>query len=293
MRSRHRTLLAGLFVALFVAGCSPANVLNAFGESDARRLVADVAYGSDPRQRLDIYVPNKEPGPYPVVLFFYGGSWNSGARADFRFVGDALAARGVLTIIADYRLYPQVRYPEFLEDNAQAAAWTIANVEAQGGDPTRIYLMGHSSGAYNAAMLALDPRWLAKVGVSTNAFAGFIGLAGPYDFLPIGNRDVQPVFFYPNSPPDSQPILYAGRGSPRSFLAVPANDDLVDPERNTHQLAQKLAANGVPVTYKSYPRVSHVTLIGAMSRPLRWLAPVLDDVDTFIRSDGKSVTAHF
>jgi acetyl esterase/lipase len=293
MRRRYRTLLAGLFVALFVAGCSPAKVLNAFGESDARRLVTDVAYGSDPRQRLDIYVPTKETGPYPVVLFFYGGSWNSGARADFRFVGDALAARGVLTIIADYRLYPQVRYPEFLDDSAQAAAWTVANVEAQGGDPTRIYLMGHSSGAYNAAMLALDPRWLAKVDISTKAFAGFIGLAGPYDFLPIGNRDVRPVFFYPNSPPDSQPILYAGRGSPRSFLAAPENDDLVDPERNTHQLAEKLAANGVPVTYKSYPHLSHVTLIGAMSRPLRWLAPVLEDVDTFIRSDGKSLTARY
>jgi acetyl esterase/lipase len=147
--------------------------------------------------------------------------------------------------------------------------------------------MGHSSGAYNAAMLALDPRWLAKIGVSTRAFAGFIGLAGPYDFLPIGNQDVRPVFFYPDSPPDSQPILYAGAGSPRSFLAAPQSDDIVDPERNTHQLANKLGVNGVAVTYKSYPHVSHVTLIGAMGRPLRWLAPVLDDIDEFIRFEGK------
>jgi len=171
--------------------------------------------------------------------------------------------------------------------NALAAAWTLANVRARGGDPERIYVAGHSSGAYNAAMLALDPRWLAKAGVSTKAFAGLIGLAGPYDFLPVQNPDARPVFFYPDSPPDSQPILHAGRGSPRSFLAAPQNDDIVNPERNTHQLAAKLAANGVAVTYKSYPRVSHVTLIGAMGRPLRWLAPVLDDIDEFIRSDGK------
>ena len=276
-----------LLATLVLAGCSPAGVLNALAEPDASRSVTGIAFGSDPRQQLDVYVPARQGGPYPVVLFFYGGSWNSGARADYRFVGEALASRGVLAIIADYRLYPQVRYPEFLDDGAQAAAWTIANVRSRGGDPGRIYVMGHSSGAYNAAMLALDPRWLAKAGASTRAFAGFIGLAGPYDFLPIGNPDVMPVFFHPDSPPDSQPILYAGPGSPRSFLAAPQSDDLVDPERNTHQLAAKLAANGVQVTYKSYPRVGHVTLIGAMGRPLRWLAPVLDDIDEFIRSDGK------
>jgi len=280
-------LIALLAAVLAVAGCSPAGALNALAEPDASRLVTGIAYGRDPRQQLDVYVPAKQSGPYPVVLFFFGGSWNSGARADYRFVGEALASRGVLTVVADYRLFPQVRYPAFLEDCAQAAAWTHAGVEAYGGDPERIYVMGHSAGAYNAAMLALDPRWLAKAGRSPAMFAGFIGLAGPYDFLPIENREVRPVFHFPHSPPDSQPILYAGPRSPRSFLAAPQGDNLVDPERNTHQLARKLAANGVAVTYRSYPGVGHVTLIGAMSRPLRWLAPVLDDIDAFIRSDGK------
>ena len=282
---RPCTLMALLLAALVVAGCSPTAMLNALAESDTSRSATDIAYGRDPRQRRDVYVPAKQGAPYPVVLFFYGGSWNSGARADYRFVGEALASRGVLAIIADYRLYPQVRYPEFLDDCAQAAAWTFTNVRAQGGDSARIYVAGHSSGAYNAAMLALDPRWLAKAGASPKAFAGFIGLAGPYDFLPIGNLDVRPVFFHPDSPPDSQPMLYAGPGSRRSFLAAPESDDIVDPERNTHQLADKLAANGVAVTYNSYPRVSHVTLIGAMGRPLRWLAPVLDDIDAFIGAD--------
>ncbi len=281
-------VLAILIAALLTAACSPIAVLNALAESNVSRVLTGIAYGSDPRQQLDLYTPANARRPFPVVLFFFGGSWNSGNRADYRFVGEALASRGIMVVIADYRLYPQVRYPEFLDDSALAAAWTVANVPAHGGDANRIYVMGHSAGAYNAAMLALDSRWMARAGAPTKAFAGFIGLAGPYDFLPIENPDVKPVFFHPNSPPDSQPILYASAGSPRSFLAAPEKDDIVNPERNTHQLADKLAANGVAVTYKRYPRVSHVTLIATMSRPLRWLAPVLDDVDAFIRADGKN-----
>jgi acetyl esterase/lipase len=276
--------MLALLTALVVVGCSPVTVLNVLAESEARS-VAGIGYGDDSRQKLDIYIPTDQHEPYPVVLFFFGGSWNSGDRADYRFVGEALAARGVLVVIADYRLFPQVRYPGFLQDSAKAAAWTIANVRTYGGDATRIYVMGHSAGAYNAAMLALDSRWLRQVGISRQPFRGFIGLAGPYDFLPIENPDVRPVFFYPNSPPDSQPILYAGSGSLRSFLGAPQNDHIVNPERNSLGLADKLAANGVAVTYKRYPHVNHITLLGAMSRPLRWLAPVLDDVEQFIRED--------
>ena len=283
-----RSFFVVLLAAFVAAGCSPTRVLNALADTGSSRLTTGIAYGDDPRQKLDLYVPTKGSGPYPVVMFTYGGSWNSGTRAEYRFVGDALASRGVLVIIADYRLYPQVRYPEFLEDGAHAVAWTFANARIHGGDPSRIYVMGHSAGGYNAAMLALDPRWLAAVGISTKSLAGFIGLAGPYDFLPIGDPAVQPVFFHPNSPPESQPMRRAGPDSPRSFLAAPENDQIVDAERNTHQLATKLAASGVAVTYKRYPGVSHESLIGAMGSPLRWLAPVLDDIGEFIRSDGRS-----
>ena len=257
-------------------------MLNALAES-AARIETDIAYGSGPRQKLDVYAPAAQTEPFPIVIFFFGGSWNSGSRSDYRFVGEALAARGMMAVIADYRLYPQVRYPEFLDDSAKAAVWAIANAPSRGGDPRRIFVMGHSAGAYNAAMLALDPRWMTKAGSSPKAFAGFIGLAGPYDFLPIENPDVKPVFFHPNSPPDSQPILYAGAASPRSFVAAAETDKVVNPERNARQLADKLSAAGVAVVYKRYPRVSHVTLIGTMARPLRWLAPVLDDVDAFVR----------
>ena len=118
-----------------------------------------------------------------MVVFFYGGSWNSGSRDDYGFVGEALASRGIVVVIADYRLYPQVRYPAFLQDNAHAVAWTYQHIAEHGGDPHQLYVMGHSSGAYNASMLALDPRWLKAVNLSPTMLKGWIGLAGPYDFL--------------------------------------------------------------------------------------------------------------
>ena len=252
--------------------------------SDPHTRVADVAGGPLPRQRLDIYRPTgaAPAGGWPVEVFFYGGSWNSGERAQYGFVGAALASRGMLALVADYRRYPEVRFPTFLADSALALAWGLTRAAEHGGNPQRVFVMGHSAGAYNAAMLALDPRWLAATGHAPRQLAGFIGLAGPYDFLPMTNRDAQPVFFHPDYPPDTQPIAFAGPQAPRSFLAAGASDDLVDPQRNTAALAARLQAAGVTVTQQRYERANHVTLIGAFGLPLRWLAPVLDDVAGFV-----------
>jgi acetyl esterase/lipase len=184
--------------------------------------------------------------------------------------------------VADYRLYPEVRFPSFLADSALALAWGLKHAAEQGGNPQKLFVMGHSAGAYNAAMLALDPRWLAAAGHTPSELAGFIGLAGPYEFLPMTNRDAQPVFFHPNYPPGTQPMAFASAQAPRSFLAAGATDDLVDPERNTATLAAQLQAVGVPVSLHRYARADHLTLIGAFGLPLRWLAPVLDDVAAFV-----------
>ena len=193
-------------------------------------------------------------------------------------------ACGVVALVADYRLYPAVRYPDFLRDCATALAWSLAQAGSLGGDPKRVYVMGHSAGAYNAAMLALDPRWLAATGHTPRELAGFIGLAGPYDFLPITNVDAQPVFFHPNYPADSQPIAYTSGTAPRSFLGAAQTDSLVNPQRNTVALAARLQAAGTPTTVKLYERVNHLTLIGVFALPLRWLAPVLDDVAAFVNA---------
>ena len=282
--------LSCLFVALplaavsLLAACAPNAALKALTPRDTHSVTKAVAYGTLPRQKLDIYTPAQAAaaGGYPVVVFFYGGSWTSGERANYGFIGEALASRGVLTLVADYRLYPEVRYPDFLTDSALALAYGLDQAAALGGNPKRVYVMGHSAGAYNAAMLALDARWLKAAGHDPAELAGFIGLAGPYDFLPMTNTTTQPVFFHPNYPAGSQPVAYVSRQSPRSFIGAAKKDSLVDPVRNSQALAAQLQAAGVPTTLHLYDRVNHVTLAAAFSAPLRWLAPVLDDVTAFI-----------
>lgn len=273
----------GGFLLLVLSACSPVKLLNALTPDSTFDKTAGIAYGDDPRQKLDVYVPRHALPDAPVVVFFYGGSWNSGAREDYNFVGEALASRGIVAVVADYRLYPQVRYPLFLQDAARAVAWTKAHIREFSGNPQRLYLMGHSSGGYNAAMLALDGDLLAAAGMSPKDLRGWIGLAGPYDFLPIENPAVRPVFFWPDSPPQSQPINHVSRDAPPALLIAASKDDLVNPTRNTGGLAHKLRAAGVPVQDFYYSRPNHITLVATLSRPLRGLAPVLDQVVGFIK----------
>ena len=281
-------IVAIAVAAVAMVACSPTRALNAIASSDSYELTT-VAYGAGERRQLDIYTPRaaaervRPANGWPLVVFFYGGSWNRGDRAEYRFVGEALAARGIVTVIPDYRLYPEVRYPDFLKDNAAATAWALREAARLGADPKRVFVMGHSAGGYNAAMLAVDARWLAAEGVKPRQLAGWIGLAGAYEFLPIENPEVRPVFFYPDSPPESQPIRYVSASVPRTFLGAAPVDDLINPERNTRQMATQLQSAGVPVTVQFYPRTNHITLIGAFSAPLRFLAPVLEDVVEFVQ----------
>jgi len=280
-------VLLPLLAAGGLAACAPVRTLNALASVSGGYTRQDgVAYAEGPRQRLDIYTPASPPPPggWPLVVFFYGGSWNTGERAEYRFVGAALASGGVLTLVADYRLYPEVRYPEFLNDSAQALAYGLREAARLGANPTRVFVMGHSAGAYNAAMLALDARWLAATGHAPGELAGFIGLAGPYDFFPTDNVDAQPVFFHPNYPVGAQPIEHTSAAAPPSFLGAPVNDVLVSPTRSTQGLAARLQAVGAAVTLKRYERASHTTLIGAFAPPLRWVAPVEADVLAFVES---------
>ena len=274
-------ILAGALVA-----CSPLKAINAVTPGSTSEKQRNIPYGTDPRNALDIYRPRDQSGLAPVVVFFYGGSWNSGSRQDYAFVGEALAARGIVAVLADYRLYPQVRYPAFLEDAAQAVAWTLKEIGRYGGDPKRVFVMGHSAGAYNAAMVALDQRWLGAQGSSIGALRGLIGLAGPYDFIPITNEAAKPVFFYPDTPPESQPINHVTAAAPPTLLIASHQDKVVNAQRNTGGLSQRLRSVGVPVNEVYFDNTSHVSLIGAIAWPLRGIAPVLDTVVAFVQSDG-------
>ncbi|HXD40364.1 MAG TPA: alpha/beta hydrolase [Ramlibacter sp.] len=278
--SRRRGLLALLAAPL--AGCSGSALLDAVVARDSYRGRAGVAYGSEPRQVLDVFRPLVDRRAAPLVVFFYGGSWTRGERADYRFVGEALAAHGVAALVADYRLSPQVRYPDFLADCAQAVKWAFDHSAELGADRGRVFLMGHSAGAYNAAMLALDPRWLAKVGLAPQRLAGWVGLAGPYDFLPIRNPDAQVAFNWPATAADTQPIMHVTAQAPSTLLLAAAEDDSVNPQRSTVGLARRLAAVGAPVRYKLFERLGHASLVAAMARPLNWLAPVLPEVLAFV-----------
>lgn len=274
----------GLFAALgaLLTGCSATDVINALVPEKTYRGREAIAFGPGARDRLDLYQPlNPVPGRMPpLVVFFYGGNWRSGDRGDYRFVGEALASGGAVVVIPDYRLVPAVHYPEFLEDNARAMAWVFDNIPQLGGDPDNIYIMGHSAGAYNAAMLALDPRWL---GARRERLKGFIGIAGPYDFLPIVNPDTQRAFNWPRTPVTSQPVFHAGNKAPRTLLLAGARDTLVDPQRNTVGLGQRLVAAGADVTVKVFDKLSHASIIGAMGKPLRFLAPVRAQVLGFLK----------
>ena len=276
------TAMAAAIVVLGVTACSPLTVVNAFSPGSALLAREDVAYGNNPRQKLDIYRPASASNASPVIVFFFGGNWKSGERKDYAFVGRALAKRGFVVVVPDYRLYPEVRYPDFVDDSAAAVAWTAREIGNYGGDASKLFVMGHSAGAYNAAMVALDPRFLARQGVKAGAVRGFIGLAGPYNFLPIENPDTQRAFSFPNTPADSQPINHVSAASPPSLLIAANKDKLVDPARNTGQLASKLRANGVPVREVYFDGVNHVTLVGSLATPLKGLAPTLDAVEAFV-----------
>ncbi|MCG2592258.1 alpha/beta hydrolase [Ramlibacter sp. XY19] len=277
-----RRSLLGAAGAWFLSGCSATGALDALAPQGTYDLREGQAYGSLPRQRLDVYLPLAPRSKPPLVVFFYGGAWTRGDRAAYRFVGEALASRGAAVAVADYRLSPQVRWPEILQDCAAATRWVFAHAEALGCDPARIFLMGHSAGAYNAAMLALDPHWLAGQGLRPAQLAGWVGLAGPYDFLPITDADSRVAFDWPNTPPASQPITHVAPGAPRALLLAARKDGTVNPERNTLGLAARLQAAGVPVRVQVFDRVGHATLVGALARPLAWLAPVRQEVVDFV-----------
>lgn len=260
---------------------SPLHTFNTLVPKDGggQQVAEGLAYGEDDRHALDIYAPTQASGDaLPVVVFFYGGSWNSGTREGYDFAGRALAAQGFVVVVPDYRLVPEVHFPEFVQDGADAVDWVRANIADHGGNPDRIVLMGHSAGAHIAAMLAHDPQWL---GDDRAALRGFVGLAGPYDFAPFDTQASIAAFGEWPQVEETQPITFAAAGAPPPLLLTGADDTTVKP-RNSEALSAALAEAGVSARMVSYPGVDHIDVLIALARPLRGRAPVLEDASSFI-----------
>jgi acetyl esterase/lipase len=243
---------------------------------------AGIAFGTDPRQQLDIYRPRGSASTKPVIVFWYGGSWDDGARQDYRFVGVALARLGYLAVLPDYRLYPQARFPQFLDDSAQAVAWLQRHAAQYGGNPRRIILMGHSAGAHMAAMLALNRRYLLAAGADPDRIIGLIGLSGPYGLTP-NTPTLNIIFGAPYTPHDWQVLRYVTAQAPPTLLIHGRADKLVAVS-NTEALAAALQAQGVPVASRIYDNRGHMDMLAALSVPARARAPVLREVAAFLQA---------
>jgi acetyl esterase/lipase len=278
-------------LAAFASGCTAisfaiANVPATFG---AYQRTAGIAYGTDRRQKLDVYVPEQTGAKRPVVIFWYGGSWDSGNRSSYRFVGAALAEQGFVTVLPDYRLYPRVKFPDFMDDGAHAVAWVQQHAAEFGGDPHEIVLMGHSAGAHMAAFLALNRDFLAKHGANPEDIAGLVGLSGPYVLAP-NSRVLHTIFGKPYTEADWQPARFVTSQAPPAFLAHGLKDTVVS-VRQTEQLRDALRANNVRVETELYAGRSHADMVAALSIPARGRAPVLDQASKFIRSVTSSPPA--
>lgn len=276
---------------LALTSCTPAGLLTSFDRltstDNARRVAEGVAYGSDARQKLDVWAPRQRSGQaLPVVIFFYGGGWNSGSRGDYGFAGAAYAGKGFIAVIPDYRLVPQVRYPAFVEDGASAVKWTRDHIASYGGDPHRITLAGHSAGAYIAAMLTLDQAFLRNAGVDSKVVRAAALLSGPYDFYPFTEARGQNAFGGWPKPLETQPITYARTDAPPLFLAHGGADSIVYP-RNSIALAKKLQQLGSPVTLRIYPGASHVDLAASLAGPFRHRLPVLAESAAFLQQHSR------
>jgi acetyl esterase/lipase len=288
---KRKIAFSGLAIVAAIGGLlaftSPPRLLSHYdrvtgGTAGARLVAEGVAFGSQ-GQSLDIWAPEAaSAGQHPVVIFWYGGGWAKGDRASYAFAGRALARQGFLVVIPDYRKVPQVLFPSFLDDGAEAVAWVQDNVAGHGGDPKRIAFMGHSAGAYQAVMLALDSERLVAAGADPANVRAVVGLSGPYDFYPFDKPRSIAAFSQWPQPAETQPIEFARKDAPPMLLVTSEGDETVRP-KNANNLAAKLRGLGAPVEVKNYGPLDHEEIVMALSVPFRSKGPVLADSAAFLK----------
>lgn len=279
MTNFYGRILLIFITVIGIEGCTGVRVLNTLAPRDDIHVTHSITFDTAHNLQLDVYQP-ADAHKAPVIVFFWGGRWEDGHKSMYRFVGAELASKGFVVVIPNYRLYPQVKFPSFIDDSARAVAWTHAHIDAYGGSAQKIVLMGHSAGAYNAAMLALNPAYLHAVGGSRHWIRGMIGLGGPYDFLPLKAADLKAIFGPPSQYPITQPIHWADGSNPPMLLIESRADSVVLP-KNTLNLYAKIKRNGGPVEKLMVNDLSHPMLIGVVSNLLSFHAPILGAITTF------------
>ncbi|AWN22928.1 alpha/beta hydrolase [Deinococcus irradiatisoli] len=282
---KRRFLALPLLVAgLLITACNPAATLNRTTSLSGLNVTRNLHYGPDPRNVLDIYAP-AQASQRPVVLFIHGGSWTSGDKNEYVFAGDSLARAGYVTAVMSYRLAPQHPYPDYIQDAAQALKWLQDNAAGYGGNGRDLYVVGHSAGAFNAAEVVDNARWLNEVGVPINTVHGVVGIAGPYDydFRQYPSKNAFPVG---SDPAEILPSRHLRPDAPPHLLLVAAGDTTVDPS-NGEKMRAALQAAGVPVTYTVLPGLNHVTIVAALARNLTFLGGTRQAVLDFLAAQER------
>ena len=285
-----RRLLRMTLVVAFsavLAACSPIRLFNILIPESGLEATHDIAYSTLPRAKLDVYRPRSStsapaPSAKPVVVFFYGGAWDSGDKSGYLFVAEALTSRGYVVVVPNYRLYPEVTFPAYMDDAALAVKWTFDNIAQYGGDPARVFVMGHSAGAQLAALVAYDATYLERIAVDKRRIKGVVSLAGPMDFLPLTEAKLEFIFPQPVRAA-SQPINFIVGKEPPTLLLHGQADTRVG-IHNSRNLAARIVARGGDVETTYYPEMGHVGILLALAAPLRDGKPVLDRVVQFINA---------
>lgn len=277
-------LLLSLLVLALLSACSAVSfgIANFPARFAHCERTANVPFGPAHWQRANVYQPLGVTGAVPVIVFWYGGAWTEGNKDEYRFVGAALASLGYVAVLPEYRVYPQVKFPTFLDDGAAAVAWVQSHAGQFGGDPHRIVLMGHSAGAHMAAMLATDHHYLQGAVVDIRNIVGLIGLSGPYELAP-NTATLHAIFASPYTPQDWQVLPHVAADAPPTLLIHGASDPLVWVSNSRH-LADALRQMNVPVQLDIYPHRGHGDTVAALSWVARFRSPTLDDIDRFMHT---------
>lgn len=269
-------------LTLLMISCQSTMVINALTPRDDFQLQKNIPYGSDARQKLDIYTPTQKNIKSAIVVFVHGGSWANGDKKEYLFVGQAFAEMGYVTVIPNYRLYPQAKFPDFIDDVAQAIATLKDLLPSEVcADPQKIILVGHSAGAHSVAMLATAPKYLARNHADIT-LSTWIGLAGPYD-LPLDNPLVIEKFTTVTNNIDANPLHLANSKTPSALLIHGDKDTTVYPH-HTRNLTKRLKELDVPVVTHIYPETNHTQLVGGLAKNLRFLNPVYQDIAAYLHS---------